>query len=111
MTRLTLPGSVITRSSRCGTAAGALPKTPIFSRSTCLMVPPLLSKAFASLPSIALRCLPAPPLTPLPLTSSLLDWAIPTVWFQLVFALVIHHLQARTNSLSLSIALLPAASR
>src|SRR6184192_3398039 len=88
MTRPIPLGSVITRSWRCGTAAGALQKTPIISRSTCSMALLLAFKACGSLLSTAPPCSPAAPLTPLPLTSPLPAWAIPTVWFQLVFVRV-----------------------
>ncbi|PYL23905.1 MAG: hypothetical protein DMF44_06710 [Verrucomicrobia bacterium] len=49
-------GSVITRSWGCGTAAGALHKTPIFSPSTCSMALRLAFKACGSLLSTAPPC-------------------------------------------------------
>ena len=109
MSRPTPPGSVITRNWRCGTAAGALPKTPITSRSTCLMALLLAFRACGSLLSTAPQCSPVAPLTPLLLTSPLPALEIPTVWFQPVFARAPLRLRVGMSFSSLSIARRPAA--
>src|SRR6476660_3504388 len=102
-------GSVITQSSRFGTAVGALPKMPTTSRSTSLTGRRLPSKGCAFLLSTARQCSRVVLLMRLLLTSRLLAWATPTVWYQLVFAPVTHHLRAEMNFYYLLTALLPAA--
>ena len=77
--------------------------TPIFSRSICLILCPLLlSMAYAFSRSIARRCslvvLPMPSLLP----SGSLAWVIPTAWCRRTFAPAILRLRAETKCCWLS---------
>jgi len=110
MTRPTPPGLVITRSWRLWNSGGIPAQNALLSHGQLVQWRyAWLSRRGGSLLSTAHPCSLAAPLAPLPLTSPLPAWAIPTVWFQLVFALATHRLRPGMSFSSRSIAPPPAA--